>query len=89
IIVMQVVNVFLCRSERASVLSCGVAGNRLILWGIAAEIALILLIDYTPWGNLLFGTAPISMDVWLFVIPFALGMLALEELRKWVVRRKL
>ncbi|MEW5944473.1 MAG: cation-transporting P-type ATPase, partial [Pseudomonadota bacterium] len=42
IIVMQVVNVFLCRSERASVLSCGVAGNRLILWGIAAEIALIL-----------------------------------------------
>ena len=26
--------------------------------GIAAEITLISLIDYTPWGNALFGTAP-------------------------------
>jgi len=25
--------------------------------------------------------------VWLFVIPFAVGMLALEELRKWLVRK--
>ncbi len=26
--------------------------------------------------------------VWLFIIPFALGMLALEELRKWFVRAR-
>lgn len=87
IIVMQVVNVFACRDDRASTFSFGLFSNPLILVGIAAEIALILLIDYTPWGNLLFGTAPIPLDVWLFVIPFALGMLALEEARKWIVRR--
>lgn len=57
--------------------------NKLILAGIATEIALI---DYTPWGNALFGTAPIPPAVWLFIIPFALGMLVLEELRKWFVR---
>jgi magnesium-transporting ATPase (P-type) len=88
IIVMQVVNVFACRGDRTSAFLFGLFSNPLILVGIAAEIALILLIDYTPWGNLLFGTAAIPLDVWLFVIPFALGMLALEEGRKWIVRQE-
>jgi sodium/potassium-transporting ATPase subunit alpha len=87
IIVMQVVNVFLCRSQRDSVFSFGLFSNRLTLGGIAFEITLICLIDYTPWGNALFGTAPIGMDVWLFVVPFALGMLLMEELRKWLVHQ--
>lgn len=82
IIVMQVANVFLCRSERGSAFSFGFFSNRLILAGIAAEIALILLIDYTPIGNRLFATAPIAAEVWLLCIPFALGMVALEEFRK-------
>jgi magnesium-transporting ATPase (P-type) len=60
-------------------------GNPLILWGVLLEIALILVIDYTTWGNVIFGTAPISGRVWLFVLPFAAGLLALEELRKWLV----
>ncbi|MFZ5592963.1 MAG: cation-translocating P-type ATPase [Pseudomonadota bacterium] len=86
IIVMQVVNVFLCRSERDSLFSRAVFYNKLMLWGIVIEIVLILLIDYTSWGNLIFGTAPIAVEVWLFVIPFALGMLMLEEVRKWFIR---
>jgi magnesium-transporting ATPase (P-type) len=87
IIVMQVVNIFLCRSERGSTFTRGLVFNRLILAGIAVEIALILFIDYTSWGNSLFGTTPISINVWLYVVPFALTMLLLEELRKVLVRR--
>ena len=87
IIVMQVMNVFLCRSGEESAFRQGLFGNGLILWGVAAEIALILAIDYTPWGNLMFGTAPVGLDVWLFVIPFAFAMLALEEVRKWATRK--
>jgi magnesium-transporting ATPase (P-type) len=86
IVVMQVANVFLCRSQRRSLFSFGLFKNPIILWGVLAEVLLILLISYTPWGNLVFGTAPIPLLVWLFVLPFALGMLALEELRKWIVR---
>jgi magnesium-transporting ATPase (P-type) len=89
IVVAQMVNVFLCRHPRRSAFSFGIAGNPLILWGIGAELALLLAIVYTPAGNALFGTAPLSPAVWLFVMPFALGMLALEELRKAVVRRAL
>ena len=88
IVVMQVVNVFLCRDPRASAFANHAFGNPLIWAGVAAEILLILAIVYTPWGNLAFGAAPIDIDVWLFIVPFALAMLALEELRKFIVRRR-
>jgi calcium-translocating P-type ATPase len=87
IIVMQVMNVFLCRHPRESVFRFSWLGNRLLLLGIALEITLILLIVYTPLGNSLFGTAPISIEVWLYAIPFAFAMLALDELRKVLLRR--
>ena len=87
IIVMQIVNVYLCRSSVRSAFSMRFFDNRLIVGGVVLEIALILLIDYTPWGNLILSTAPVPREVWLFVIPFAAGMLVFEELRKWIVRR--
>jgi magnesium-transporting ATPase (P-type) len=85
---MQVVNVFLCRHPRESAFAFGLATNPLLLWGVAAELALILLIAYTPWGNAVFGTAPIATEVWLFMLPFAGAMLAAEEARKAFVRRR-
>ena len=89
IVVMQIVNVFLCRHPRESVFAIGFFGNTLIFWGIAIELALILAIVYTPWGNTLFGTAPLGTEVWTFVLPFAAAMLVLEEGRKAVLRRRL
>jgi magnesium-transporting ATPase (P-type) len=89
IIVMQIVNVFLCRSPDRSLWSTGLLGNPLILSGAVLEIALVLLIDYTAIGNLAFGTAPIGREVWLFMVPFALAMLVLEELRKRRVRARI
>lgn len=84
---IQVVNVFHCRSERESAFAFGLFSNRWILAGIVAELVLILLIDYTSLGNRLFGTAPLAGKVWLMLLPFALGMVALEEFRKWLERR--
>ena len=89
IIVMQVVNVFLCRSATRSVFSTGLLGNKLIVLGVISEIAILLLVNYTPWGNSLLGTAPIGEKVWWIVIPFASGMFILEELRKWFARKRL
>ena len=89
IIVMQIVNVFLCRSAARSVFSTGLLGNALIILGVVSEIAVLLLINYTAWGNALLGTAPIGVAVWVFIIPFAAGMLILEETRKWLARKTL
>ena len=87
IIAMQVVNVFLCRHPAMSIFSRGHRRNRLIWYGIIFELVLLVLIDYTPWGNALFGTAPLDASVWLFIILFMPGMLLLEELRKAMVRK--
>jgi magnesium-transporting ATPase (P-type) len=86
IIVMQIANVFLCRSATRSVFSTGLLGNALIVVGVISEIAALLLINYTPWGNSLLGTAPIGPEVWAFIVPFAAGMFVLEELRKRLAR---
>ena len=88
IVVMQVVNVWLCRSEHGSIFQTGLYTNPLILLGIVFELVMITLIVYTPWGNLLVGTAPLTADLWLFVVPFAIAMLLLEELRKLFLRRR-
>ena len=88
IIAMQVVNVFLCRHPAISIFSRCHRRNRLIGYGILFELLLLSLIDYTPWGNALFGTAPLGIEVWLFIVPFGIGMLLLEELRKAAVRRR-
>ena len=62
IIVMQSVNVFLCRSSVQSVWTRRILSNRLILYGVALEIVSLLLINYTPWGNLLLETATGGWD---------------------------
>lgn len=89
IIVMQTVNVFLCRSDIRSAFSTGLLGNRLIVWGVTSEIALLLLIVYAPWGNSLLGTAAIGAEVWGFIMPFGAGMFVLEELRKALARKRM
>jgi sodium/potassium-transporting ATPase subunit alpha len=87
IVAMQVVNVLVCRSERESIWHTGLGGNRLLLAGIAAELVLILLAVYSPWGHALLGTAPLGAAVWLFFVPLAAAMLGLEEARKFFARR--
>jgi len=47
------------------------------------------LISDTSWGNALLGTAAVGKKAWAIVIPCAVAMLILEELRKWLARRKL
>ena len=86
IVLMQVVNVHLCRSGRTSIVSRPFFGNSLISAGIVAEVGLILAIDYSPFGNAVFGTAPIGHEVWLVLLPFAVAMLALDEAQKAFAR---
>jgi sodium/potassium-transporting ATPase subunit alpha len=91
IVLVQMVNVFVCRHPLLPAWRFPLFENRLLLVGLAAELLLLLFIVYTPWGNRLFGTAPLSAEVWLFALPFALLLGVAEEarkgLRRWVVSR--
>ncbi|HEX8987563.1 MAG TPA: cation-transporting P-type ATPase [Rhodocyclaceae bacterium] len=87
IVLAQMVNVFVCRHPRLPAWRFPLGENRLLAFGLAVEIAVLLLLVYTPLGQRAFGTAPLSSDVWLFILPFALALGVAEELRKWMVRR--
>ncbi len=82
IIITQIGNVFACRSSKESVFSIGFFSNRLIFLGIMVELLLQLFIVYHPWGNKIFSTYPISVSTWLVLVPFAVFLLAAEEIRK-------
>jgi sodium/potassium-transporting ATPase subunit alpha len=88
VILMQVANVFVCRSEKESVFARGLLGNRLILAGIAAEIGLVAFFVYTRSGQALLRTSPIDLPLWLVPVPFALAMIGLDEARKAWLRRR-
>ncbi|MCX7157074.1 MAG: cation-transporting P-type ATPase [Rhodocyclales bacterium] len=89
IVVMQMMNVILCRHPFKSSLSVGLFGNRYILLGLMAELGVILFIIYTPAGNWLFGTAPIGAEAWLLALAGAALMWVFEEGRKAWLRRLL
>ena len=87
IIVCQVANVFACRSIRESLFTIGWTTNKLIFLGIGAELLLQLFIVYHPYGHAIFATAPLPLNTWLMLVPFALFLLLAEEVRKLIVRR--
>jgi len=87
IIVTQIANVFVCRSPNISIFTLGVLSNRLVLAGIGTEVVLAALIIYTKLGNSLFACAPVGIDVWILLIPFAVLIFVVDETRKYFVRR--
>ena len=85
IVMAQVANVFACRSEHVSAFRLGFFSNPFILGGIAAELALPLLLVYTPLGHLILGTEPLPAWIWGPLILGACGLLLAEEIRKILV----
>lgn len=88
IVCLQMVAVFLCRSERASLFQAVPGRNSLLFAGVLTEALFLGLIVYSPWGNAIFITAPIPGATWLFILPFALLMVCAEETRKWRIRTR-
>lgn len=88
IVVTQIGNGFACRTERESVFKIGFFSNRLYLWGILFEIALINILVYTPFFQRIFQLGPLSITDWAFLFIFAPVIFFADELRKFILRRK-
>jgi P-type Ca2+ transporter type 2C len=88
IVFAQVGAVMAWRTNRESVRSIGLLTNRLIVAGIAVEIAMVALLAYTPGLDDIFHTSDLSGREWLFLLLWPPLVLGAEELRKAVVRRR-
>ena len=82
IVLMQIANLFVCRAGRLPLKPLKLNSNPLLLPGIAFELILLLIITYTGLGNLLFGTTALPWQTWLLVVPFALALVAVNEIAK-------
>ncbi|KKG18029.1 ATPase [Methanosarcina sp. 2.H.T.1A.6] len=86
VIICQIANVFASRTRFQSVFSMGLFSNRPVLLGIASELLILALIIWNPFANLIFNTAPIDLRYMLLAVPFAVFLLGIDELRKYLLR---
>ena len=87
IVSTQVGTAFASRTERVSVFTIGLFGNRLLVLGIAFELVLTLALVYVPPFQEFFGLAPLDLGHWVLLAPFGVIVFGADELRKWWVRR--
>uniref|UniRef100_A0A831U0S6 Cation-transporting P-type ATPase n=1 Tax=Geobacter metallireducens TaxID=28232 RepID=A0A831U0S6_GEOME len=88
VVAAQVGAVFACRSDRVSILTIGFFSNRLVLLGVAVELALLGLLVYVPFLREVFHTAPLGPVEWCYVLAWAPAVLLADEARKAVMRRR-
>jgi len=86
IVFAQIGVVFACRTDKLSAFTAGLASNKLILVGVALEIVLVSLLMYLPPLQGVFGTAPLGVAEWAFLICVPVVVLALDEARKALIR---
>jgi sodium/potassium-transporting ATPase subunit alpha len=87
IIICQIANVMNCRTRRESIFRKGIFTNRLVLLGIALELALFWTITHSSPAQKIFGAYPLTHSEMLLPVPFALFLIIAEEARKLALRR--
>lgn len=87
VVICQIANVFASRTRYQSVFTAGLFSNPMVLVGIASELLILSFIIWDPTANLIFNTSPLDLRYLLFAIPFAILLLGIDELRKYLLRR--
>jgi magnesium-transporting ATPase (P-type) len=87
IVMAQVGNGFAMRTHRQSIAKVGLLSNKMLLWGIVAELAFQAAIVYLPPFQAIFSTASMSYVEWLVLVAFAPLLLVADEIRKYFLRR--
>jgi calcium-translocating P-type ATPase len=88
IVACQVGTAVAARTEHASLRSVGFFTNRLLLWGIASEIAFAAAVVYLPPLQRLFGTAALGPAELAILATFPPVVWGADELRRFLIRRR-
>ena len=88
VIICQIANGIISKTSRQSLLQQGLFSNRWLLIGIAVELALAAVVVSAPPLQQWFGTARLSLHEFFLAWPFALGLVLMDELRRWLLRRQ-
>jgi Ca2+-transporting ATPase len=88
VVLVQIGNAFACRTSRAHNTQMGWGSNKLLLFGIALALLIIVGMVYFPFLAKAFGNQAIPLIYWLFLAGLALVYYSLEWLRKAILRAR-
>ena len=88
IVACQVGTAFAARTDYASLFTVGLRTNPRLLWGIAIELTFAAAVVYLPPLQDIFGTATLSPEQLLVVLPFPFIIWGADELQR-LIRRNL
>ena len=86
--VFQWFNAWNCRSSKKSVFSKNLFSNKYLIGATAVVIVLQILAVYNPYLQSFLGTVPLDLSDWIFIVPAAFSIIAVEEIRKFFFRKK-
>lgn len=82
-------NAWNCRHESKSIFQINPFSNKFLVGATLIVISLQLLAVYNPLMQKFLRTAPLELSEWLVIIPIAVSIVFVEEIRKFFYRRKL
>ncbi len=85
LVLVQLAHAFNVHAPNRSGWRYGFAGNKTLLLGAVGSLILHLLVVYTPVGNTLFDTKPLSSPDWLWALALTLISFAIVD----VIKRRL
>ena len=88
IVLAQVGNGFACRTRTASLFQVGPLSNRLLLVAVGVEVLAMLAFVYLPGISSALGNHPLAAGQWLPPLAAPFVLLAAEEGRKALARRR-
>ncbi len=81
-VLFENVHVFNCRSERQSIFRIPLMRNPVLIMAVLSTQALHVGAAYIPGLNTILRIQPITLDQWLTLLLFAVGLLAVMEIYK-------
>jgi magnesium-transporting ATPase (P-type) len=88
IVACQIGTAVAARTEHASLRSVGLFTNRMLLWGIASELAFLAALVYVPFLQDVFGTAALGPAELAILATFPFIVWGADELRRAAIRRR-
>ena len=87
--VFQWFNAWNCRSDSKSIFQLNPFSNKFLVGATGIIVVLQLLAVYAPLLQRLLHTVPLEFSDWLIIMPVALSVVVVEEIRKLFFRRKM
>jgi len=88
LVVIEMFNALNALSEDTSLIKTGFWINPYLLVAIALSIGLHCMILYVPFLQNVFSVVPLTAQDWLLVIGFSFPVFVIDEVLKWVTRRR-